>query len=93
MKKLYPAVSDADSALKVAIESLYDAADDDSATGGPDLVRGIFPTAVTIGADGAQEVSGELVERLARDVIAARTRIDEFGPGSGPSNVAPRADS
>jgi hypothetical protein len=38
-------------------------------------------------------VSGELVERLARDVIAARTRIDEFGPGSGPSNVAPRADS
>jgi proteasome beta subunit len=93
MKKLYPAVSDADSALKVAIESLYDAADDDSATGGPDLVRGIFPTAVTIGADGAQEVSGELVERLARDVIAARTRVDEFGPGSGPSNVAPRADS
>ena len=93
MKKLYPAVADADSALKVAIESLYDAADDDSATGGPDLVRGIFPTAVTIGADGAQEVPGELVERLARDVIAARTRIDEFGPGSGPSNVAPRADS
>ncbi|CAN1485099.1 PRE1 20S proteasome, alpha and beta subunits [Mycobacteriaceae bacterium] len=93
MKKLYPAVTDADSALKVAIESLYDAADDDSATGGPDLVRGIFPTAVTIGADGAQEVSGERVERLARDVIAARTRIDEFGPGSGPSNVAPRADS
>ena len=93
MKKLYPAVTDADSALKVAIESLYDAADDDSATGGPDLVRGIFPTAVTIGSDGAQEVSGELVERLARDVIAARTRIDEFGPGSGPSNVAPRADS
>jgi proteasome beta subunit len=70
MKKLYPAVADADSALKVAIESLYDAADDDSATGGPDLVRGIFPTAVTIGADGAQEVPGELVERLARDVIA-----------------------
>ena len=93
MKKLYPAVADADSALKVAIESLYDAADDDSATGGPDLVRGIFPTAVSIGADGAQEVPGELVERLARDVIAARTRIDEFGPGSGPSNVAPRADS
>ena len=93
MKKLYPAVADADSALKVAIESLYDAADDDSATGGPDLVRGIFPTAVTIGADGAQEVPGELVERLARDVIAARTRSDEFGPGSGPSNVAPRADS
>jgi proteasome beta subunit len=93
MKKLYPAVTDADSALKVAIESLYDAADDDSATGGPDLVRGIFPTAVTIDVNGALEVTGELVERLAREVIAARTRTDEFGPGTGPSNTAPRADS
>ena len=93
MKKLYPAVTDADSALRVAIESLYDAADDDSATGGPDLVRGIFPTAVTIDANGALEVTEDLVERLAREVIAARTRTDEFGPGTGPSNTAPRADS
>jgi proteasome beta subunit len=93
MKKLYPAVTEADSALKVAVEALYDAADDDSATGGPDLVRGIFPTAVTIDANGAQEVTGERIERLAREVIAVRTRTDEFGPGTGPSNVAPRADS
>jgi proteasome beta subunit len=93
MKKLYSAVADADSALKVAVEALYDAADDDSATGGPDLIRGIFPTAVTIDADGAQEVTGEHIERLAREVIATRTRTDEFGPGRGPSTVAPRADS
>lgn len=93
MKKLYSTVADADSALKVAVEALYDAADDDSATGGPDLIRGIFPTAVTIEADGAQEVTGEHIERLAREVIATRTRTDEFGPGRGPSNVAPRADS
>ena len=93
MKKLYSTVADADSALKVAVEALYDAADDDSATGGPDLVRGIFPTAVTIEVDGAQEVTGERIERLAREVIATRTHTDEFGPGGGPSNVAPRADS
>lgn len=93
MKKLYSTVADADSALKVAVEALYDAADDDSATGGPDLVRGIFPTAVTIEVDGAQEVTGERIERLAREVIATRTHTDEFGPGAGPSNVAPRADS
>ena len=59
MKKLYSQVTDADSALRVAVEALYDAADDDSATGGPDLVRGIYPTAVTIGADGAVEVPEE----------------------------------
>ena len=51
MKKLYSQVTDADSALRVAVEALYDAADDDSATGGPDLVRGIYPTAVVIGAE------------------------------------------
>ena len=93
MKKLYPAVTDADSALKVAVEALYDAADDDSATGGPDLVRGIFPTAVTIGAEGAEEVTEERIARLAREVIEKRSRTDEFGPGGRPSNEAPRADS
>lgn len=93
MKKLYSAVADADSALKVAVEALYDAADDDSATGGPDLVRGIYPTAVLIDADGAQEVTGERIERLAREVIEKRTDTDDFGPGKGPSNQAPRADS
>ncbi len=93
MKKLYPAVADADSALKVAVEALYDAADDDSATGGPDLVRGIYPTAVTLEAAGAQEVTEERIARLAREVIENRSRIDEYGPGKGPSNQAPRADS
>jgi proteasome beta subunit len=93
IKKLYPAATDADSALKVAVEALYDAADDDSATGGPDLVRGIFPTAVTIGAEGAEEVTEERIAQLAREVIEKRSRTDEFGPGGRPSNQAPRADS
>ena len=79
IKKLYPQVADADSALKVAIESLYDAADDDSATGGPDLVRGIFPTAVLLGADGAEEVTEERIADLAREVIARRTRTGGEG--------------
>ncbi|MCV7414266.1 proteasome subunit beta [Mycolicibacterium litorale] len=80
MKKLYHQVADADSALRVAIEALYDAADDDSATGGPDLVRGIFPTAVLITADGAEEVSQERIAGLAREVIQNRSRADTFGP-------------
>jgi proteasome beta subunit len=91
MKKLYSAVADADSALKVAVEALYDAADDDSATGGPDLVRGIYPTAVTIDADGAQDVVEERIAGLARQVIEKRSRTDEFGPGASSVNEAPRA--
>ncbi|WP_442930943.1 proteasome subunit beta [Mycolicibacterium sp. 050232] len=79
IKKLYPHVVDADSALQVAIEALYDAADDDSATGGPDLVRGIYPTAVTIGAEGAVEITEERIAELAREVIARRTRTGGEG--------------
>ncbi len=93
MKKLYANVADADSALKVAVEALYDAADDDSATGGPDLVRGIYPTAVTIDKDGAVDITEERIARLAREVIASRTRADTFGPDGAPKNEAPRADS
>jgi proteasome beta subunit len=79
MKKLYSQVTDADSALRVAVEALYDAADDDSATGGPDLVRGIYPTAVTIGADGAANVPEQRIADLARAVIERRSRADTFG--------------
>lgn len=77
MKKLYREVTDADSALRVAVEALYDAADDDSATGGPDLVRGIYPTAVTIDVDGAADVTEERIAQQARAVIESRTRGTE----------------
>lgn len=78
MKKLYGQVSDAESALRVAIEALYDAADDDSATGGPDLVRGIYPTAVTIDDGGALEVPEARIAELARAVIDSRTHARTF---------------
>ena len=93
MKKLYARVTDVDSALRVAIEALYDAADDDSATGGPDLIRGIYPTAVTIGAAGAEDVPEEQISALAREVIESRSRSDTFGPDNDPGlNAAPRGD-
>ncbi|GAB7146135.1 proteasome subunit beta [Mycobacterium riyadhense] len=84
MKKLYSQVTDAHSALRVAVEALYDAADDDSATGGPDLVRGIYPTAVTIDADGAVDVPESSIAEVAREVIESRSRADTFGPDAEP---------
>jgi proteasome beta subunit len=89
IKKLYSRVTDAESALKVAIEALYDAADDDSATGGPDLVRGIYPTAVTIGAEGADDVGEQRIAELAREVITSRSRSDR----TDADNEAPRGDA
>lgn len=82
MKKLYSHVQDADSALRVAVEALYDAADDDSATGGPDLVRGIYPTAVIINIDGAEEVPTTRIAEVSREIIQSRSRADTFGPDS-----------
>jgi proteasome beta subunit len=92
IKKLYSQAVDADSALRVAIEGLYDAADDDSATGGPDLVRGIYPTAVVIGADGAEEVPEDRIATLAREVIESRSTEGTLRSDSGPSTDA-RGDS
>jgi len=92
IKKLYSRVVDADSALRVAVEALYDAADDDSATGGPDLVRGIYPTAVVLGAEPAEEVPEERIAEFAREVIESRSRADTFRTSSGPSTDA-RDDS
>jgi proteasome beta subunit len=92
IKKLYSQVVDANSGLRVAIEGLYDAADDDSATGGPDLVRGIYPTAVVIGADGAEEVAEDRIAVLAREVIESRSTEGTLRSDSGPSTDA-RGDS
>src|SRR5207247_2685345 len=42
--------------IELAIEGLYEAADEDTATGGPDVVRGIYPTVATITGDGFERV-------------------------------------
>ena len=73
LKKLYSPGIDEDTALRFAVEALYDAADDDSATGGPDLTRGIYPTAVTITSAGAVELSPSRAAEIAREIVAART--------------------
>jgi len=55
-----------DEAVDLAIQSLYDAADEDSATGGPDLVRGIYPINAVVDAAGYHEVpNDEVAERFA----------------------------
>ncbi|MGC5245851.1 proteasome subunit beta [Gordonia sp. DT219] len=77
LKKLYRRDLDAEGALAVAIEALYDAADDDTATGGPDLVRKIFPLAVIVGADGAHDVESAAIEAAARVIIERRSAEHE----------------
>jgi proteasome beta subunit len=55
-----------DEAVDLAIQSLYDAADEDSATGGPDPVRGIYPLIAVVDAQGYQQVpEDEVAERFS----------------------------
>jgi proteasome beta subunit len=59
-------------AVTVAVEALYDAADDDSATGGPDLARGILPVVVVVDEDGYRRLEEAELEPIVRAVVEAR---------------------
>jgi proteasome beta subunit len=72
LKKLWRAGLDADAAVDVVVEALYDAADDDSATGGPDLTRRIFPVVHVITADGGRRLSDDEVAAVADRVVGGR---------------------
>jgi proteasome beta subunit len=59
-----PSLGEAE-AIDLALRALLEAADEDSATGGPDLMRGIYPVVATIGAEGFARVDDEdLAERF-----------------------------
>jgi proteasome beta subunit len=61
-----------DEAVDLAIQSLYDAADEDSATGGPDLVRGIYPLIAVVDAEGYRQVPEEEVAERFGALIARK---------------------
>ena len=60
-------------AIRTAVESLYDAADDDSATGGPDLIRHIYPVVVSITGDGAVRHPDADIGEVTAAVVNGRT--------------------
>jgi proteasome beta subunit len=72
MKKLYDPAADLAGAIRTAVEALYDAADDDSATGGPDLIRRIYPVVVSITAEGAVRQPDEEIAEVTAAVVNGR---------------------
>jgi proteasome beta subunit len=82
LKKLYRADLTAEQAATAVIQALYDAADDDSATGGPDLTRRIFPIVGVITEDGFRRLPDEEVGALARSVLDHRLEHPN-GPQAG----------
>ena len=72
LKKLYRENMSASACATATIQALYDAADDDSATGGPDLARRIFPVVAVVTVDGYQRLSDSTVGEIVDDVVAGR---------------------
>ncbi|GIJ00275.1 proteasome endopeptidase complex beta subunit [Sediminihabitans luteus] len=77
LKKLWrPGLSPADG-VRVAVEALYDAADDDSATGGPDAVRRIWPVVASVTAAGYVRVADDDLDPVVAAILA--DRADRLG--------------
>jgi len=75
LKKRFKRDMSKDEAVRVAIEALMDAADEDLGTGGPDLQRGIFPTVRIITRSGFGEVPDDEVRRNCEAILAERDRL------------------
>jgi proteasome beta subunit len=72
LKKLYREDMSAAECVTAAIQALIDAADDDSATGGMDMLRRIFPVVGVVTSDGYQRLPADEVGAIVDTVIAAR---------------------
>jgi proteasome beta subunit len=72
LKKFFRDDFSHDEAVRACVESLYDAADDDSATGGPDLTRQIYPVVVSCTAEGFRRVPEDVLHDLVARVVDAR---------------------
>jgi proteasome beta subunit len=82
LKKLYREGMSLDDAVLVLLQALYDAADDDSATGGPDLTRQIFPVVLAISAEGAHTLSEDDIAGFMRTLVDQRSSRPD-GPSAG----------
>jgi len=80
LKKLYVDDMPVRDAVLACVQALYDAADDDSATGGPDLTRRIFPAVATITADGFRKLPEAESQEIAEQVVRGRMALPDGPP-------------
>ncbi|MBD3306941.1 proteasome subunit beta [candidate division KSB3 bacterium] len=64
LKKIYHPPLDQATALRLTIEALHDAAEEDAATGGPDMRRGVYPSLKTVTAQGVQDLAQDRIESV-----------------------------
>jgi proteasome beta subunit len=82
LKKLYRDGMPLEDTVLALLQALYDAADDDSATGGPDLTRSIFPVVLAVSAEGTRRLSDDEIGTLMQRLIEQRNDRPD-GPSAG----------
>ncbi|MBC7289736.1 MAG: proteasome subunit beta [Actinotalea sp.] len=82
LKKLWRPGMDVTDAVRTAVHALVDAADDDSATGGPDTLRRIFPVVATVTASGYLRVDDDELAQRCAEVDSARRGTEGAGDAS-----------
>jgi proteasome beta subunit len=83
LKKTWRADLSADAATRTVVEALYDAADDDSATGGPDPSRRLYPIVYRVDAEGAVRLTDDQIAAIADTIVAERSAVDRDATGRG----------
>jgi proteasome beta subunit len=82
LKKLYADGMSVDDTVLACIQALYDAADDDSATGGPDVTRRLYPVVASITGEGFERLTDEASGEYARTVIESRMAQPDGPPAA-----------
>jgi len=87
MKKLYRPYMAEDDAIGVALEGLIDAAEEDVGTGGPDFVRGIFPTVKLVVTAGLHDVAEARIREACQAIVNLRANIQREAVADGESQA------
>jgi proteasome beta subunit len=79
LKKLHRIECSRTEALRMAVEALVDAAEEDVGTGGPDQIHGIYPTMKSITRAGFEEIPETEVRQHCDTVLTERRQANAKG--------------
>lgn len=72
LKKRHDPAGTEEQTVRACLDALYDAADEDSATGGPDLIRKIYPVVAVVDAEGVRRLTDDQVGAVVEQLVADR---------------------
>jgi proteasome beta subunit len=69
---MFEPIEDSNFAIQIALEAIYDAAEEDSATAGPDMARNIYPVVVKVDSQGFEKISQEALTTILTKILKGR---------------------